>query len=115
MNDDRFAPVCRFMVPQVVTALRLVFSSLAIVAAIRGGFDLAAKFIIFGIVTDSLDGPLARRLNVTTEFGALFDYYLDFCSVRRRLELEVSTRGESKPLPRTGLNHPDQKHHLFWE
>ena len=78
MNDDRFAPVCRFMVPQVVTALRLVFSSLAIVAAIRGGFDLAAKFIIFGIVTDSLDGPLARRLNVTTEFGALFDYYVDY-------------------------------------
>ena len=40
---------------------------------------------------------------------------LDFCSDGKRLELEVAIRGESKPLPRTGLNLPDQKHLLFRE
>jgi len=66
------------MLPQALTSCRIILASLALFAAIRGRHDLAARFIIYGVVTDIFDGIVARRLNAVTEFGALFDYYADY-------------------------------------
>jgi phosphatidylserine synthase len=41
-------------------------------------FDLAAKILVLGFMTDVLDGALARKLGVTSAFGLLFDRFADF-------------------------------------
>ena len=78
MNWKNQTAVVRLMIPQALTACRIILASLALFAAILGRHGLAAKLIIYGVVSDILDGIVARRLNATTEFGALFDYYADY-------------------------------------
>lgn len=68
----------RFIIPQTVTASRILFGGSALFAAIFRKADLAATLITLGAVTDGLDGPLARMLGVISEFGALFDYFADY-------------------------------------
>ncbi len=68
----------RFLVPQTLTASRVIFAGGAIFAASSSDVHLAATLITFGAVTDGLDGPIARKLGVTSEFGALFDYFSDY-------------------------------------
>jgi CDP-diacylglycerol--serine O-phosphatidyltransferase len=68
----------KFFVPQAVTASRIVFGAAAAFAAIFHRAELAAALITLGAVTDGLDGPIARKLGVTSEFGALFDYFADY-------------------------------------
>jgi CDP-diacylglycerol--serine O-phosphatidyltransferase len=78
MNYSKPIPTLKFIVPQILTALRLIVSSMAVFAVILQHFELAAKLIIIGIVVDSFDGPLAKKLKVTSEFGSMFDYYGDY-------------------------------------
>lgn len=68
----------RFIVPQAFTASRILFAGSAIFASIFVETNLAATLITLGAVTDGLDGPIARKLGVTSEFGALFDYFSDY-------------------------------------
>jgi CDP-diacylglycerol---serine O-phosphatidyltransferase len=68
----------RLSIPQTVTASRILFGGSALFAAIFRRADLAATLITLGAVTDGLDGPLARMLGVTSDFGALFDYFADY-------------------------------------
>jgi phosphatidylserine synthase len=68
----------RFAVPQVFTASRLILGMFAIYWAAQHQFDLAAKILVLGFVTDVLDGALARKLGVTCEFGLLFDFFADY-------------------------------------
>jgi phosphatidylglycerophosphate synthase len=42
------------------------------------GLKVAGSLFILGFVTDMLDGPVARRLNQATLFGAIFDIVTDF-------------------------------------
>jgi len=41
-------------------------------------FDLAARILVLGFMTDVFDGALARRLRVTSAFGLLFDRFADY-------------------------------------
>jgi CDP-diacylglycerol--serine O-phosphatidyltransferase len=34
--------------------------------------------IILGVISDGFDGSVARKLNVASDFGALFDYFADY-------------------------------------
>lgn len=68
----------KYLVPQAITAARLISSTVAIFASILNDFHLAVKLITIGIVIDSFDGYIARKLQVTSEFGSLFDYYSDY-------------------------------------
>jgi CDP-diacylglycerol--serine O-phosphatidyltransferase len=68
----------KFLVPQALTASRTLLGGTAMFAAIFRKADLAAALITLGAVTDGLDGPLARKLGVASEFGALFDYFADY-------------------------------------
>jgi CDP-diacylglycerol--serine O-phosphatidyltransferase len=78
MNRADFYAALRFSIPQTVTALRLFLGVWALFAATLHHLELAAILIIVGVVTDALDGALARRFKVTSEFGALFDYFADY-------------------------------------
>lgn len=66
------------LIPQLLTASRLVLGGAALIAAIEGNLRLAATLITLGAVTDGLDGPVARALGATSPFGALFDYFSDY-------------------------------------
>ena len=68
----------RFLVPQVLTGSRIVLAAGAILSALVNERDAAAKFIVLGVVTDILDGPVAAKLGVQTNFGSLFDYFADY-------------------------------------
>lgn len=68
----------RFGFPQAVTASRVALGGWALFAAVFRQPDLAARLITLGAVTDGLDGPLARRLGVSSDFGSLFDLFADY-------------------------------------
>ncbi len=66
------------IVPQALTAIRVVLGTYALMAALDGRLYAAATLISLGAVTDGLDGLAARRLDATSPFGALFDYFADY-------------------------------------
>jgi CDP-diacylglycerol--serine O-phosphatidyltransferase len=78
MNQTGAPNLPRFMIPQVLTASRFILGMFAIYWAAQRQFDLAAKILVLGFVTDVLDGALARKLGVTCEFGLLFDFFADY-------------------------------------
>jgi len=68
----------RAAAPQVITGARVALGAAAVVATLDGQFYKAAALITFGAATDVLDGLVARRLNVASAFGALFDTFSDY-------------------------------------
>ncbi|MBZ5689826.1 MAG: CDP-alcohol phosphatidyltransferase family protein [Acidobacteriia bacterium] len=78
MRDDDWSVTFRFAVPQALTGLRIALSAAAIVFALVHQSTVAAKLIAVATVTDILDGPVAAKLGVQTDFGALFDYFADY-------------------------------------
>jgi CDP-diacylglycerol--glycerol-3-phosphate 3-phosphatidyltransferase len=65
-------------IPNTLTLIR-VFVTLLIVYFIIGGYDVKVivSLFLFGMLTDFLDGQIARRFNQTTEFGRKFDMIAD--------------------------------------
>src|SRR5215208_1534267 len=68
----------RSALPHVLTASRVVIGAVALNAALDGNFARAAACITATAVVDGLDGKLARRLNVSSPFGGVFDYFCDY-------------------------------------
>lgn len=68
----------RPVVPHVLTGVRVALGAAAVVATLDGRFHLAATLITMGAVTDGFDGFLARRLDVASSFGAMFDTFTDY-------------------------------------
>lgn len=68
----------RFLVPQLLTGLRVVLGGLALFQSMQGHVHWAATWITYGALTDGLDGIAARRLNATSDFGAAFDLFSDY-------------------------------------
>lgn len=68
----------RVITPQILTGSRVVLGATAMITVWNGRLYLAAVLIAIGAVTDILDGFLARRLGVTSAFGALFDTFTDY-------------------------------------
>jgi len=68
----------RCLVPNFFSLLNLVSGFLAIGFSLKGVFDWAVFFILIGILADSLDGSLARRLDAYSKFGERLDTKADF-------------------------------------
>lgn len=66
--------------PNGFTLANLFFGIFAIVAASRGDFDAAARFIVFGAIADALDGRIARATNSGSRFGEELDSLVDAIS-----------------------------------
>jgi CDP-diacylglycerol--serine O-phosphatidyltransferase len=66
--------------PNGFTLANLFFGMFAIVAASRGEFDDAARYIVFGAIADTLDGRIARATRSGSRFGSELDSLVDAIS-----------------------------------
>lgn len=66
--------------PNGFTLANLFFGIFGIVAASRGDFDAAARFIVFGAFADALDGRIARATKTGSRFGEELDSLVDAIS-----------------------------------
>ena len=64
--------------PNVVTVLALCSGLTAIRFGVQERWELAVGAVVVAAVLDTLDGRLARRMGVTTKFGAELDSLSDF-------------------------------------
>ncbi len=68
----------RYLAPNAITAASLVFGMVSVVAAHRGAWDLAGWMIIYAVLTDRLDGMVARMVRGTSDLGVQLDSFADF-------------------------------------
>lgn len=68
------------LLPNAVTALALCSGLISVRFSVDGAFDYALVAIVISAILDGLDGRLARRLHVSSRFGAEFDSLADFLS-----------------------------------
>ncbi|MGI6157123.1 MAG: CDP-alcohol phosphatidyltransferase family protein [Saccharofermentanales bacterium] len=68
-----------FNVPNTLTLIRLLAIPVLASMILRWPEDRVTTFILFIVIwaTDFLDGYIARRFNLVTEFGKLFDPFVD--------------------------------------
>lgn len=76
----RLRPRVAVALPNGFTLANLFFGIFAIVAASRGDFDAAARFIVFGGIADALDGRIARATKSGSRFGEELDSLVDAIS-----------------------------------
>lgn len=68
-----------FVLVNAVTVLALLLGAATILLATRGEIRWAAGCLLGCVVLDGVDGALARRLQVTSPFGAQMDSLADLC------------------------------------
>lgn len=66
-----------YLLPNAITAGSLFAGFYAIIAAQQGNFHLSAIVIFIAMILDALDGRVARKLNIQSDFGAQFDSLSD--------------------------------------
>lgn len=66
-----------YLLPNLFTTSALFAGFYAIVASMRGDFDLSAIAIFVAMLMDTLDGRIARLTNTQSEFGAQYDTISD--------------------------------------
>ena len=64
--------------PNLVTLSRLIFVPLLLALAYVGAANTFLALLCISLVTDIVDGKLARRLGQASEFGARLDSWADF-------------------------------------
>ncbi len=77
---NRHAPkpvLARFFVVNAFTAANLLLGVLSILFTMTGFLKTGALLLLGSVIMDMLDGNLARRWRVTTEFGAQMDSLAD--------------------------------------
>jgi CDP-diacylglycerol---serine O-phosphatidyltransferase len=70
----------RRWIPNVLTVINLFAGLVAILLSFVRQWELAVALILGAALFDSLDGRIARRLNVTSEFGKQLDSLADLVS-----------------------------------
>lgn len=66
-----------YLLPNLLTTASLFMAFYSIVSSLQGQYDSAAIAIFIGMITDGLDGRLARMTNTQTAFGAEYDSLSD--------------------------------------
>jgi CDP-diacylglycerol--serine O-phosphatidyltransferase len=79
-GPQTFARRARFALVNGCTLASLGLGMLAIFLAMHGDTRLAAVCLVGCVAFDGLDGALARRLGVSSPFGAQMDSLADMCS-----------------------------------
>src|SRR5688572_25030282 len=78
MTDRKSVRALRYLAPNLITALGLCFGLLSLAASFEGRYDDAGWFIIYAVLTDRLDGFVARLVRGTSELGVQLDSLADF-------------------------------------
>ena len=69
-----------FNMANLITFLNIAFGILAIYFLTHSSFFIAALFAWLGGACDIFDGKIARKYNLSTEFGVQLDSFADFLS-----------------------------------
>lgn len=69
-----------FLLPNLFTTGALFAGFYAIIAAIKGQFEIAAIAVFLAMILDGLDGRVARMTNTQSAFGAEYDSLSDMVS-----------------------------------
>jgi CDP-diacylglycerol---serine O-phosphatidyltransferase len=75
MPSSRFF---RYLAPNLITLSSMIFGLVSLWSAHNGNFSLAAWLIIYAVLTDRLDGLVARAVKGTSELGMQLDSFADF-------------------------------------
>jgi len=66
-----------YLLPNLLTTASLFAAFYSIVASLKAQYDVAVIAIFIGMVTDGLDGRIARMTNTQSAFGAEYDSLSD--------------------------------------
>jgi cardiolipin synthase len=64
-------------IPNLITIARLIIVPIVIVAIVQGDWAIAFLLFVIAGVSDGIDGFIARRFNMRSEFGAYIDPLAD--------------------------------------
>lgn len=64
-------------IPNALTILRFILIPLIVIACVQGNYILAIITLTISGITDILDGTIARKFNLITDFGKLMDPLAD--------------------------------------
>jgi len=67
-------------IPTIFTLGNLLFGFLSLIWTSKGDYRTAAGLILLSVLMDSMDGKVARRLEVSSEFGKELDSLCDVVS-----------------------------------
>jgi CDP-diacylglycerol---serine O-phosphatidyltransferase len=70
--------VLRYLAPNLITLSSMIFGLVSLWASHQGNASLAAWMIIYAVLTDRIDGLVARALKATSEIGMQLDSFADF-------------------------------------
>ncbi|MCX5741509.1 MAG: phosphatidylcholine/phosphatidylserine synthase [Proteobacteria bacterium] len=70
--------VLRYLAPNLVTLSSMIFGLVSLRSSANGDPSLAAWMIIYAVLTDRIDGVVARALKATSELGMQLDSFADF-------------------------------------
>jgi CDP-diacylglycerol--serine O-phosphatidyltransferase len=68
----------RYLAPNVITLSSMIFGLVSLWSTHNGDAPLAAWLIIYAVLTDRLDGLVARAVKGTSELGMQLDSFADF-------------------------------------
>ncbi len=68
----------RYLAPNLITLSSMIFGLVSLWSAHNGDFPLAGWMIIYAVLTDRIDGLVARALKATSELGMQLDSFADF-------------------------------------
>jgi CDP-diacylglycerol--serine O-phosphatidyltransferase len=68
----------RYLPPNLITGAAICFGLVSLGAVQRGEWALAGWLIIYAVLSDRLDGLVARKLRATSELGVQLDSFADF-------------------------------------
>jgi len=68
----------RYLAPNVITLSSMIFGLVSLWSTHNGRYPLAAWMIIYAVLTDRLDGLVARAVKGTSELGMQLDSFADF-------------------------------------
>ena len=63
--------------PNIITLSRIISLIVGFILFMKGNTILSLIFYIYGAISDSIDGYLARRLNAYSKFGQYLDAISD--------------------------------------
>nr|WP_041833195.1 CDP-alcohol phosphatidyltransferase family protein [Actinoplanes sp. N902-109] len=93
-----------FALVNACTLASLGLGLLAIFLAMNGEPRIAAGFLVGCVAFDGLDGALARRLGVSSPFGAQMDSLADMCSFGLAAPIVVyASLADSVPMAAAGI------------
>jgi len=67
----------RYLAPNLITLSSMIFGLVSLWSSHNGNYSLAAWLIVYAVLTDRLDGLVARAVKGTSEIGMQLDSFAD--------------------------------------